>query len=89
MKACGRSALCWPKPRPRARRLLATRHNRNGRTDKSYGLDLQFTKLKKDLSLALREISNLKNQLHQAKENIAKEHAGRGSKSKKYDSPDL
>ncbi len=27
--------------------------NRNGRTDKSDGLDPQFTKLKKDLSLAL------------------------------------
>ncbi len=63
--------------------------NRNGRTDhKSYGLDLQFTKLTKDLSLALREVSNLKNQLHQAKENIAKERAERSSKSKKYDSPD-
>jgi len=62
--------------------------NRNGRTDKSYGLDLQFNKLKKDLSLALREISNLKNQLHQAKENIAKERAERSSKSRKDDSPD-
>ncbi len=62
--------------------------NNHGRTDKPDGLDLQFTKLKKDLSLALRQISNLKNQLHQAKENIAKERAGRGSKSKKYDSPD-
>ncbi len=41
--------------------------NRNGRMDKSDGLDPQFAKLKKDLSLALREISNLKNQLHQAK----------------------
>jgi hypothetical protein len=30
--------------------------NRNGRTDKSNGLDPQFAKLKKDLSLALREI---------------------------------
>ncbi len=62
--------------------------NRNGRTDKSDGLDPQFTKFKKDLSLALREISNLKNQLHQAKEKIAKERAGRGSKSKKYDFTD-
>jgi hypothetical protein len=35
-----------------------------------------------------REISNLKNQLHQAKENIEKERAERGSKSKKDDSPD-
>jgi hypothetical protein len=31
---------------------------------------------------------NLKNQLHQAKENIAKERAERGSKNKKDDSPD-
>ena len=37
---------------------------------------------------AQREISNLKNQLHQAKEKIAKERAERGSKSKKDDSPD-
>ncbi len=59
--------------------------NDHGRTDKPDGLDPQFTKLKKDLSLALREISNLKNQLHQAKENIAKERAERGSMSKKYD----
>ncbi len=62
--------------------------NRNGRTDKSYGLDQQFNKLKKDLSLALREISNLKHQLHQTKENIAKERAERGSKIRKDDSPD-
>ncbi len=64
--------------------------NRNGRTDRSDGLDLQFAKLKKDLSLALREISSLKNQLRrdQAKENIAKERAERGSKSRKDDSPD-
>ncbi len=32
--------------------------NRNGRADKSDGLDPQFVKLKKDLSLALREISS-------------------------------
>jgi hypothetical protein len=62
--------------------------NRNGRTDKSYSLDPQFAKLKKELTLAQRKISNLKNQLHQAKENIAKERAERGSKSKKDDSPD-
>jgi hypothetical protein len=42
----------------------------------------QFAKLRKELTLAQREISNLKNQLHQAKENIAKERAERGSKSK-------
>jgi hypothetical protein len=62
--------------------------NLNGRTDKSDGLDPEFAKLEKDLSLALREISNLKNQLHQAKENIAKERAERGSKSRKDDFPD-
>jgi hypothetical protein len=62
--------------------------NRNGRQDKSDGLDPQFAKLKKELTLAQRETSNLKNQLHQAKENIAKERAERGSKSKKDDSPD-
>ena len=62
--------------------------NRNGRPDKSDGLDPQFAKLKKELTLAQREISNLKNQLHQAKENIAKEGAERSSKSRKDDSPD-
>ena len=36
---------------------------RNGRTDKSEGPDPKYDKLKKDLSFALREISNLKNQL--------------------------
>jgi hypothetical protein len=48
---------------------------RNGRPDKSDGSDPQFAKLKKELTLAQRDISNLKNQLHQAKENIAKERA--------------
>jgi hypothetical protein len=62
--------------------------NRNGRPDKSDGLDPQFAKLKRELTLAHREISNFKNQLHQAKENIAKERAERGSKSKEDDSPD-
>ncbi len=61
---------------------------RNGRPDKSHGLDPQFAKLKKELTLAHTEISNLKCQLHQAYENIAKERAERGSKSKKGDSPD-
>ncbi len=56
---------------------------RNGRPDKSNGLDQQFTKLKKELTLAHREILNLKNQLHQAKENIANERAEHSSKSKK------
>ncbi len=60
----------------------------NGRLDKSDGLDPQFDKLKKELTLAQREKSNPKNQLHQAKDNIAKEGAERGSKSKKDDLPD-
>ncbi len=66
--------------------------SRNGRTDKSDGLDPQFAKLKKDPALALREISNLKNQLHHAKEkpptHIARDRAERSSKSKKDDSLD-
>jgi hypothetical protein len=60
--------------------------NRNDRPDKSDALDPQFAKLKKELTLAQREISNLKNQLHQAKEKIAKERAERSSESKKDDS---
>ncbi len=59
--------------------------NRNGRQDMSDGLDPQFAKLKEELTLAQREISNLKTQLHQAKENIAKERAERCSESKKDD----
>jgi hypothetical protein len=62
--------------------------NCNGRPDKSDGLDQQFAKLKKELTLAQREILNLKNQLHRAKGNIAKQRAEHGSKSKKDDSPD-
>ncbi len=77
MKACARSVLCWPR--------LKQKH---GRPDKSDGLDLQFAKLKKEPTLAQKEISNLKNRQHQAKENIAKERAERGSKSKKDDLPD-
>jgi hypothetical protein len=46
-------------------------------------LDPQSAKLKKELTLAQREISNLKNQLHQTKEITAKESAERCSKSKK------
>ena len=79
MKACVSSALCWPKLRPKSKAPFGSR---NGRPDKSYGLDPQFAKLKKELTLAHREISNLKNQLHQAKEKIAKERAERGSKRK-------
>jgi hypothetical protein len=85
MRACVRSALCWPRLRPKA---IGHFCNRNGRPDKSDGLDLEFDKLKKELTLAQKEISNLKNQIHQAKENIAKECAERGSKSNKDDPPD-
>ncbi len=60
----------------------------NGRQDKSDGSDLQFAKLKKESTLAQREIANLKNQLHQARKNMAKERAQRNSNSKKQDSPD-
>ncbi len=45
---------------------------------------MQVAKLKEELTLAQRQIANLKNQLHQAKENIAKEECC--SKSKKDDS---
>ncbi len=86
MKAFARSALRWPKARPKARRPLAI--TMVDRLDKSDGLDPQFAKLRKELTLAQREISNLKNQLHQAKQNIAKKHAERCSKSKKDDLPD-
>ncbi len=41
--------------------------NRNGRPDKSDGLGPQFAKLTKELTLAQNVISNLKDQLHQAK----------------------
>ncbi len=57
--------------------------NRNGRPDKSDGLDPQYAWLKKELTLAQREISNLKNQLHQAKENIAKERAERAPRARR------
>jgi hypothetical protein len=85
MKACGRNALCWHQAETKSKAPFG---NRNGRTDKSDGLDPQFAKLKKELTLAQTEISNLKNQLHQAKENIAQERVERGSRSKKDDSPD-
>ncbi len=64
--------------------------SRTGRPEKSDGLDPQFAKLKNELTLAHRELSKLKNQLHQAKENIAKERVEHGSKSQKDsdDSPD-
>jgi hypothetical protein len=60
--------------------------NHNGKPDISDGSDTKVAKLKKELILAQRQIANLKNQLYQAKENIAKERAERGSKSKKDDS---
>ncbi len=69
-------AQSWPQTETKNKMPFG---NRNGRLDK---------KLKKELTLAQREISNLKNQLQQAKENIAKECAERSSKSKKDDSPD-
>ena len=59
--------------------------NCNGRPNNSDGTDSQVAKLKKDLTLAQREIAKLKNQLHQAKENNAKERAKYCSKSKKND----
>ncbi len=69
-------------------RSMAPFGHSNGRPDQSDGLDPQFAKLKKELTLAQREISNLKSQLHQATENIANERAERSSKSKKDVSPD-
>ncbi len=48
----------------------------NGRQDKSDGLDLQFAKLKKELTLAQREILNLRNQLHQGCPSQGKHHEG-------------
>ncbi len=57
--------------------------NRNGKPDKSDGSDTQIAKIKNELTLAQREIANLKNQLHQAKENRAKERAERSFKGKK------
>jgi hypothetical protein len=57
--------------------------NRNGKPDKSDASDTQIAKIKKELTLAQREIANLKNQLHQAKENRAKERAERSFKGKK------
>ncbi len=62
--------------------------NRNGRPDKSDGSVPQFAKLKKESTLAQREIANLKNQLHQAKEYMARERADSSSKTKKEESPD-
>ncbi len=60
--------------------------NRNGKPDKSDSSDTQVIKIKGELTLSQREIAKLKNQLHQAKENMATERAERSSKSKKEDS---
>ncbi len=87
MKVCARSALCWLKLRPKADCQVPF-GNRNNRPDKFDGSDPQFTNLKKELTLEQKEISNLKNQLHQAKQDMVKERAERDSKSKKDDSPD-
>ncbi len=50
MKACARSALCWPKLRPEA-----PFGNSNGQQDKSDSSDQQFAMLKKKLTLAQRD----------------------------------
>jgi hypothetical protein len=55
----------------------------NGKPDKSDGSDTPVAKIKKDLTLVQRVIAELKNQLHQAKENMAKECVEHSSKSKK------
>jgi hypothetical protein len=62
--------------------------NSNGQSNNSNSTDSQFAKLKKDLTLAQWEIAKLKNQLHQARQNITKERAEHSSKSKKDDSPE-
>jgi hypothetical protein len=56
---------------------------RNGKQDRSDGSNPQFAEIKKELTLGQREIANLKNQLHQAKENMAKERAERSFEGKK------
>ncbi len=57
--------------------------NRDGKPDRSDGSAPKFAKINKELSLAQREMAKLKNQLHQAKENIAKERAELSFKGKK------
>ncbi len=52
--------------------------NRDGNPEIFDGLDKQVAKVKKKLILAQREIAKLKNQLHQTKENMAKERADSG-----------
>jgi hypothetical protein len=57
--------------------------NRDGKQDKSDGSDPRLAKIKKELTLAQKDIANLKNQLHQAKEDMAKERAEHSFKGKK------
>ncbi len=45
--------------------------NHNGRPDKTDGSDTQVAKIMKNLTLTQRETAKLKNQLHQAEENMA------------------
>jgi hypothetical protein len=75
MRACAGNALCWFKAQVEAKGNVPFA-NRNGKPDISYGSDTQVAKLKMELTLAQRQVANLKNQLHQAKESIAKESAG-------------
>jgi hypothetical protein len=60
----------------------------NGKQDTSDCSDMQVARLKKELTLLRREIALVKNEQHQAKENMAKERADSSSKSKKEGSPD-
>jgi hypothetical protein len=62
--------------------------DRNGKPEKSNGSDAHVAKSKKELIFAQKDIAKLKIQLHQSKENLAKERAERGSKGKKEGSQD-
>ncbi len=55
----------------------------NGKPDNSCGSDAQDAKIQKELTFAQKENAMLKNQLHQAKDSLARERAERGSKGKK------
>ncbi len=87
MRTCARNVQCWLNFEAETKNKVPFA-NRNGRPDKSDGSDMQVAKIMKDLTLAQREIAKLKNQLHQAKDNMAKERAERSSKSKREDSQD-
>ncbi len=66
---------------------LAYRNGKPGKSDCSYvwiKLDAQVAKIAKELTFAQEEIEKLKNQLHQAKDNIAKEQAECGSKEERF-----